>query len=476
MWTWVNKILTQFKPCFGNKRTFGWFVIIVVGLIIRTDAAGVASIVRALNLTEASYPLLLHFFRSENYLLSDLEWRWQKILSESSLLFRVRNMVVMIGDGVKQSKEGRYMPGVKKLRQNSENSSKGEYIFGHLFGGVGVVVGNTRQKLYCALVSLRLHDGVGAINGWLKDESYAEKSHVVKTIDDAARAALVFGPALLLLDRLYLTIPMLKALAKATMIKVVTKAKMNAKAYYHPEPKTKPGPGAKRKKGADVKVASLFETASESFTTVKARMYGKTEEVSYYCENLLWGDAWYQNLRFVLVWLRGKKTILVSTDLTLSPVEIIELYCHRFKIECAFRELKQVICGFGYRFWCACAPKLSRFKPNDFHQEQYKNIENERERELIVNAVKAVERFVFFGCVALGTLQMASLLFSSKFTGRAARFTRTPSKAVPSEAAVADYMRKTIFQLFHFFPNLPITAIIKSKQSDPYEFDFDLEA
>jgi hypothetical protein len=29
------------------------------------------------------------------------------------------------------------MPGIKKLHQESENSSKGEYIFGRMFGGIG---------------------------------------------------------------------------------------------------------------------------------------------------------------------------------------------------------------------------------------------------------------------------------------------------------------------------------------------------
>jgi hypothetical protein len=51
-------------------------------------------------------------------------------------------------DGVKQSKEGRKMPGVKKFYQESENSSKPEYIFGHMFGVVGILAGN-KSKLFC---------------------------------------------------------------------------------------------------------------------------------------------------------------------------------------------------------------------------------------------------------------------------------------------------------------------------------------
>ena len=349
MWPWINETLLQFRNTFNNKKTFGWFVITVIGLMVRTDTAGVTSIVRALSLSAASYPLLVHFFRSEDYLLCTLEWRWQKIIANCGLLLRVKDMVVMVGDGVKQSKEGRFMPGVKKLHQESENSAKGEYIFGHMFGGVGVIIGNACQKLYCAIVSLRLHDGLKAINGWWSDDAYIEVSHVVKIIKDAGRASKIFGPSLLLLDRLFLTVPMLKALAEEPLIQVVTKAKLNAKAFYHPKPKT--GRGAPAKKGEKVKVVSLFESMASSFVTASAVMYGKEEEVRYYCSQLLWGDQWYQNLKFVLVWLGGVKTILVSTDLSLTPVEIIELYCHRFKIECAFRELKQVIAGFSYRFW-----------------------------------------------------------------------------------------------------------------------------
>ena len=463
MWEWLNATLNEFRYCFSNKRTHGWFVIIIIGMMIRADQTGITSIVRELGLSAASYPCLLHFFHADSYLLSSLEWKWQKMISKLPILYRLRGKVVMVGDGVKQSKEGRYMPGVKKLHQESENSAKGEYIFGHMFGGIGVLMGDISRKMYCVLVSMRLHDGLRVINSWRKNDSYVEESHVVKTIRDAGRASRVFGESLLLLDRLYLTVPMLTALAEERLVQVVTKAKINAAAFYHPKPKTK-GPGAKAKKGEKVKVISLFDTMAESFITTKALMYGKVQDVSYYSVELLWGDTWYQNLRFVLVWFEGRKTILVSTDLALSPVEIIELYCHRFKIECAFRELKQVIAGFSYRFWSKHMPKLNRFKTNDFHQEQHEAITGNPERNCIVNTVRAIERFALFGCISLGLLQIISIRFSDLFTGTPLRFIRTPSKSIPSEATVADFIRKTIYQLLRFSPHLAITAIITSHQ------------
>jgi hypothetical protein len=41
--------------------------------------------------------------------------------------------VILVGDGVKQAKDGRFMPGVKKPYQEPEDVSKSRFIFGHLW-------------------------------------------------------------------------------------------------------------------------------------------------------------------------------------------------------------------------------------------------------------------------------------------------------------------------------------------------------
>ena len=60
----------------------------------------------------------------------------------------------------------------------------------------------------------------------------------------------------------------------------------------------------------------------------------------------------------MLVKYKGKDAILVSIDLNLTPKSIIKLYSYRFKIECTFRELKQVLGGFRYQFWSKSMPRL----------------------------------------------------------------------------------------------------------------------
>jgi hypothetical protein len=379
------------------------------------------------------------------------------------LTYRVDERIVLIGDGVKQSKEARHMPGIKKLHQESENSSKREYMYGHMFGGIGVLLGTAGRKLYCVMVSMKLHDGIKVINGWDKDGDYEECSHVVQTIKDAGNAAKILGSSILLLDRLYLTRPMLKTLVNERLLHVVTKAKSNATAYLNPEPKT--GPGAKPKKGEKVSVMEYLRRKDFTFTEDSVYVYGKLQRVEYNTADLLWGKGLYQRLRFVRTVLDGKETVLVSTDLTLTPVQIIELYSYRFKIERSFRELKQVVAGFSYRFWSKHMPKLNRYLNNEKNQESLRAVADEKAQANIISCVNAIEGHALIGCIALGLLQMISLRFASAFLNTKIRFMRTQSSEIPSEATVADYMRKNIYLMFRFFSDLPIIAFITKRQS-----------
>ena len=342
------------------------------------------------------------------------------------------------------------MPGVKKLHQESDNSSKGEYIHGHLFGGLGILVGK-ETKIYSILLSLRIHDGLSAIQKWWKEAGTKwlsgdiydnEESHVVKTIRDAAEAVKRFGESILLLDRLYLTVPMLEALKAVPGLSVVTKAKSNATAYYYPGPYK--GRGARAKKGPSIKIASFFATHAACFESTTLNLYGKDETVRYFCLDLLWGKKLYQPLRFVLTEIDGIKSILVSTDLTLSPEQIIKLYCKRFKIECSFRELKQVVAGFAFHFWSKAMVKLEKFKKNEKNQENIEKITDKHQRELIESTVNAIEGYVQIGVIALGMLQIIGLQFGREINESHTRFMRTKSNVTPSERTVADYLRKNI--------------------------------
>lgn len=159
MWKLLDEIFKKFKICFNREATFHWFVVIVIGFMIRSDSLGVTSVIRDLGISTNLYTTMMHFFRSDTWELNTLIFKWTEIVASIAPVYKQDGMTVLIGDGVKQSKEARKMPGVKKLHQESENSSKAEYIFGHMFGGVGVLIGGI-AKMFCVPVSMKIHDGV----------------------------------------------------------------------------------------------------------------------------------------------------------------------------------------------------------------------------------------------------------------------------------------------------------------------------
>lgn len=442
--------------------------------MLRSDHLGVTSIVRDLSLPSCSYETLIHFFHSTAWSLDEIRSTWCRVVRRMAPLYTLEDgRIVFIGDGVKQPKEARKMPGVKKLHQESENSSKPEYIFGHLLGAIGVLVG-TPLKWFCLPLSIILHDGVKTIFGWNHPEERQESS-VVQMIIQAFAAVKSFGSsaAILLLDRYYLSIPALKRWKEEhstdQSIHIVTKAKSNAVAYEKPEKKK--GRGRPPKKGATVKLKKLFETRASEFTAATVTMYGKEERLEYLCTDLLWGKGLYMKLRFVLVRWDGCLSILASTDLNLAATDIIELYAKRVKIECTFREMKQVFGAFCYRFWSKYMPKLNRFlKKGD--PDPIEQVTDKEERAKVQQKVRAIEMFVMCCCIAMGLVQLIAIRFSGKIKFR---YLRTPSKKIASEETVMVYLRRSIFRLLSRNKNLHLAKIIRSKQ-EKSDIDTDLLA
>ena len=104
------------------------------------------------------------------------------------------------------------------------------------------------------------------------------------------------------------------------------------------------------------------------------------EFTRYYCVDLLWGQKLYQELRFVLLEMNGVQSILASTSLALDPLSIIRLYTYRVRVECVFRELKQQMDAFCYRFCSKYMLRLSYYHKRG-ETLPLEHVENEKNRE-----------------------------------------------------------------------------------------------
>ncbi len=75
--------------------------------------------IRDVQLPEKCYENMLRFFLSSAWYFAKLKARWIAVVCQHAPLYRVQDAVVLIGDGVKQAKEGRHMPGVQRLHQKT---------------------------------------------------------------------------------------------------------------------------------------------------------------------------------------------------------------------------------------------------------------------------------------------------------------------------------------------------------------------
>ena len=161
LWRAFWRALGPLRPACSRTSTFLWLVVVLAGLCLRPDLAGVTSLVRGLGLSEASYYCLLHFFHSPALDLEQLTRLWQQTVQRlfRQRLVRVNGRAVVLVDGLKRPKEGKKMPAVKSLHQESRCNAKASFIMGHSLQAVAVLV--QAAGVYLAVpLAARIHEGV----------------------------------------------------------------------------------------------------------------------------------------------------------------------------------------------------------------------------------------------------------------------------------------------------------------------------
>lgn len=472
-----------FLGSFSTAHSYQVFVVLVVGFFVKSkvDGDGVTSFVRALDLRPSKYDTLIRAHRSHAFNLGSIREQWWKCVEYNGLLLKygLHNRNLLIGDGTAKSHYGNKMPGNAKMAKYGNKSLAVQYFFGQAWGAIGAVIHNANSQ-FCIPLFLWIQGGLKGIETWFETEIQGknninerirgrELAHTIQLITNAYKVATVIGTSIIVLDRAYLSVPMLSLLqqlnASAPLLYVVTRAKTNTAAFYLPGPQPPGKRGRKPLKGNKFSFANAFQTLN-GFITEEVSLYnGPPETIQYYVIDLLWGRGLYQLVRFVLVYRPSQKgqaqyAIFVSTDLTLSGLEIIHAYCHRFKIETCFRSLKQVVFAFMSRFWTAAQPVLNKFrkKTDPYPLEAVTDL---IDRIRILDTIEAYERFATIAGIAMGIAQMIALNPKYAKAVRRSHWVRTARGEKVSEASVCYCFGKKFNALLAAAPDLRITQIIR---------------
>ena len=177
-------------------------------------------------------------------------------------------------------------------------------------------------------------------------------------------------------------------------------------------------------------------------------VYGeKGVTLRFRAADLLWRPVGIL-VRFVVVLHPQRGAILLMcTDLTLFPLDIIRIYGLRFKIEVSFKQALRVIGAYAYHFWMAAMTPLRRVSGN-----QYLHRKSDDYRNAVRRKIAAYHRHIQLGLIAQGLLQILSATKPNLVWQSFGSWIRTVRPGLaPSEQVVAIALR-------HSFPEFLATA------------------
>ena len=442
LWTQWLQAVRLLRPACQRSLTFVWMALVLMGLCSRSDNAGVTSFVRVLNLRGDAYHRCLPLFPSKALDLGVLTSCWVRLCLVLFRPFEVSSRLVCLADGIKAPKEGKCMPAVKYLHQQSASNTKPEYIMGHSLQAISLLVHSAAGQVAAIPLTSRIHEGLVFSN---RDS---------KTLLDKL-VALLFSitrvwnrPVVLVADAYYASGKVITPLLDSGH-HLVTRAKTNAVAYL-PVPKLENrGKGRPRIYGQKVRLKDLARDDS-AFTSAPSPVYGERDVmVGFRVLDLLWKPVG-RVVRFCIVHHPVRGTIfLLSTDTSLAPLEILQLYGYRFKIELGFRQAVHVIGAYAYHFWMAGMKPLRRGSG-----DQYLHRQTDAYRTAIRRKLRAYHVHVQLGCIAQGLLQHLSINHTAEVWRCFRSWLRTMNPAMPpSELIVANALRSSL-PLFLTVPTL----------------------
>jgi hypothetical protein len=454
MQLWIKRFgcVRELRGACSRQRTFVWMAIVLAAMSVRTECLGVTSFIRSAFLQSVCYRRLLHHFHSNALNIETLCVIWFRLALRIFQPVLVDGFMVMIADGLKVAKEGRKMPAVKSLHQESANNSKPPYIMGHSFQIIAMLVNGLGNQMFAVPILSRICEGIVWHSGSKKsllDKLAGMFLSVLRS--DSLKAVLVA-------DAYYASRNIILPLLKKGH-HLISRVKANGVAF-DPAPKTDtPRRGRPRIYGKKIHLRNLFDE-DHLFVSAPSPVYDeKNILIKYRAITLLWRPVG-QMIQFVLVKhpMRGNM-ILLCTALTFDPLTVIRLYGLRFKIEVSFKQALHTIGAYAYHFWMMPMRPIKRGSGN-----QNLSSKSAEYRQKVRRKLGAYHRYVQLGCIVQGLLQYLAINYRTQVWESFGSWLRTmKTDMVPSEMVVAQALRT----------NLPDFLLNNADNSDLKKFIID---
>jgi hypothetical protein len=235
------------------------------------------------------------------------------------------------------AKSAKRMLGVQKWQDHSDNADRGAYLVGHHWPLVGLRSSWDTRWLCWPLV-LRLVPGLKGARQWIVGDAIAPMSFWDAAIAAILEVTRCLGEASVrvVADAYYSKAPFLNGLV-ARGINVISRLRKDAVGWDDPESQPPSKRGRKPRYGRQWPLASLLR--AETPTRECLTLYGTLTAVVFVVRDVWLRDV-AQQVRVVVLEGAKEPILLVSTDLALSALQIIELYGARFALELRPKDLR----------------------------------------------------------------------------------------------------------------------------------------
>jgi hypothetical protein len=338
-------------PSFAYFRAYVWALMVVEGRKCLTRLARCAFFhQRALSSWE-------RFLAEHRWSLTALTERLVTlVVTQLGDRLQVHGASLLGTDTTLVAKTTKRMLGVQKWKDHSDNADRGASLVGHHWNLVGLI-SQWEARWLCWPLVMRLVPGLKGARQWMVGDTVEPMRFWDAAIAAILEVTRCLGEASVrvVADAYYSKAPLLNGLL-ARGIQVISRLRKDAVGWDDPEPRPSGTRGRKPRHGRKWTLASLL--SAQTPTRERLTLYGKLTEVVFVVRDVWLRDV-AQKVRVVVLEGAKEPLILVSTDLALSALQIIDLYGARFSIELTIRDLKQHF-GLG-DYQCTTTLAILRF-------------------------------------------------------------------------------------------------------------------
>lgn len=360
MESYVPVILVSYAALFAphfTKPSFAYFGGYLLSLLITRGRKTMSRVAETCFFIDRHLASWERFLSENKWDLSAvLDTLTQTLTTKMGDALQVHGAYLAAIDPTLMAKNGDRMPGIQLWKDHSGNADRGPTIRGHHWAVLGLIgFSATWGRYVCFPLLMRMISGqINPCQFFVDPQGVATVASFWDCIHPMVwhlQDLLGDAPLRVVADAYFSKAPFVDPLVEAG-IDVVSRLRKDAVGWNDPTPDQR----SDAKRGRKWKLARLLDHFPVQTPTV--RLYGEQVKVQA-VSCILQLRNFTRKVKVVVVEGAKEPVILLSTDLSLTAAQIIEIYGARFPIELAIRDLKQHFGLADYR--CYLGTAIHRF-------------------------------------------------------------------------------------------------------------------